>query len=163
MLIIITVVAKKEVILSAGAYDSPRLLLLSGIGPKSDLQALGIPIVKDLDGVGKGLADHPTCVCSFQMGPGFTERMRTTQNYDEALRELAASGTGPLLGHYSSAPHAFLKSEEAMRSEEFKGLDGGVREMLLKADVPSFEIVVSLEKFGHGVRKWLMGSERWDR
>lgn len=100
--------------------------------------------------MGKGLADHPTCVCSFQMGPGFTKRTHTTQNYDEALKELAEAGTGPLLEHYSSAPHAFLKSEEAVRSEEFKGLGEGVREMLMKDDVPSFEIVVSRLCKGYG-------------
>jgi choline dehydrogenase len=50
--------AKQEVILSAGAYDSPKLLLLSGIGDAEYLQALGIPVVVDLPGVGQNLQDH---------------------------------------------------------------------------------------------------------
>ncbi len=48
-----------EVILSAGAIGSPQLLMLSGIGPGADLQALGIPVVLDLPGVGRNLRDHP--------------------------------------------------------------------------------------------------------
>jgi len=52
------VYARREVILSAGAYDSPRLLLLSGVGPKDDLDALGIPVVVPLPGVGQNLRDH---------------------------------------------------------------------------------------------------------
>lgn len=47
-----------EVILCAGAIDSPRLLLLSGIGPAADLAGLGIPVVADLPGVGRNLQDH---------------------------------------------------------------------------------------------------------
>lgn len=47
-----------EVILCAGAIDSPRLLLLSGVGPAADLRALGIPVVADLSGVGRDLQDH---------------------------------------------------------------------------------------------------------
>ena len=70
--------------------------------------------------------------------------MHTTQNYEEALEELAKYGTGPLLEHYSSAPHAFLKNEEAYRSKEFQDLDKAVQEVLQKPDVPSFEIVVSI-------------------
>lgn len=50
--------AGQEVILSAGAFDSPKLLMLSGIGDANHLQAMGIPIVADLPGVGQNLQDH---------------------------------------------------------------------------------------------------------
>jgi choline dehydrogenase-like flavoprotein len=50
--------AEREVVLSAGAVGSPKLLLLSGIGPADDLAALGIPVVHDLPGVGRNLQDH---------------------------------------------------------------------------------------------------------
>lgn len=56
-----TAFAAREVIVSAGAVDSPRLLLLSGIGPADELAALGIPVVDDLPGVGRNLHDHPLC------------------------------------------------------------------------------------------------------
>jgi choline dehydrogenase len=52
------VYVNQEVIVSAGAFDSPKLLLLSGIGAAEQLQALGIPIVVDLPGVGQNLRDH---------------------------------------------------------------------------------------------------------
>lgn len=48
----------QEVILSAGAYDSPQLLMLSGIGNAKYLQKLGISVVTDLPGVGQNLQDH---------------------------------------------------------------------------------------------------------
>ncbi|KAG5865375.1 hypothetical protein JTB14_023887 [Gonioctena quinquepunctata] len=51
--------SKLEIILSAGAVNSPQLLLLSGIGSKNELEKMGIRVRKDLPNVGKNLKDHP--------------------------------------------------------------------------------------------------------
>ncbi|UGY93240.1 GMC family oxidoreductase [Streptomyces gobiensis] len=58
----ILVEAAREVLVCAGAVDTPRLLMHSGIGPKKDLEALGIPVTHDLPGVGENLLDHPESV-----------------------------------------------------------------------------------------------------
>ena len=50
--------AQREVVLCAGAIDTPKLLMLSGIGPADDLRSHGIPVVIDLPGVGANLQDH---------------------------------------------------------------------------------------------------------
>lgn len=50
--------ARKEVIISAGAINTPQLLMLSGIGPREHLQSLGIEIIVDAPGVGSYLMDH---------------------------------------------------------------------------------------------------------
>ena len=50
--------ASREVVLAAGALQSPQLLQLSGVGPAPLLQKLGIPVIHDLPGVGENLQDH---------------------------------------------------------------------------------------------------------
>jgi choline dehydrogenase len=57
-----TVRAERELLLCAGAIDTPRLLMLSGIGPADELRALGIEVRADLPGVGENLLDHPESV-----------------------------------------------------------------------------------------------------
>ncbi|MGZ4802722.1 MAG: GMC family oxidoreductase [Acidimicrobiia bacterium] len=52
------VVEAGEVIVSGGAINSPQLLMTSGVGPRADLEALGIPVVRDLPAVGRHLQDH---------------------------------------------------------------------------------------------------------
>ena len=59
------IMAAREVILSAGAINSPQILLRSGIGPKEDLEAKGIKIIQNLSGVGKNLQDHIGVVSQF--------------------------------------------------------------------------------------------------
>lgn len=50
--------AEKEVVLSAGAINSPHLLMLSGIGPANKIREAGVKIVKHVPGVGQNLQDH---------------------------------------------------------------------------------------------------------
>lgn len=52
------VYAKKEVIIAGGAFNSPQILKLSGIGPAAELKSFNIPVVKDLPGVGENLGDN---------------------------------------------------------------------------------------------------------
>jgi choline dehydrogenase len=64
--------AKKEVILSGGAINSPQLLMLSGVGPGGHLQQFGIRVVADVPGVGENLHDHPGVVTYYATKPSFS-------------------------------------------------------------------------------------------
>ena len=70
--------ARKEIILSGGAINSPQLLQLSGIGPKNLLKELGIPVVHNLPGVGENLRDH--------YAPRFTARVKNIDTINEKAR-----------------------------------------------------------------------------
>jgi len=76
--------ARREIILSAGAYNSPQLLLLSGIGPPAHLQTLGIPVRHALAGVGENLRDH--------YAPRFVARVKNIDTINERSRGLKLAG-----------------------------------------------------------------------
>lgn len=57
--------ARREVVLCAGALETPKLLLLSGVGPAAALRRFGIDIIADLPGVGENLHDHPNVAMFF--------------------------------------------------------------------------------------------------
>ncbi len=63
----LTVSPKTETILCGGAVDTPRLLLLSGIGPRQQLSSLSIPALHDLPGVGENLLDHPETIIMWEL------------------------------------------------------------------------------------------------
>lgn len=82
---------KLETILCAGAVDTPRLMLLSGLGPKQQLQELGIPVVKDIPGVGENLLDHPESIILWELNKPVPQNM-TTMDSDAGIflrREIA--------------------------------------------------------------------------
>ena len=58
-----------KVVLSAGVYHSPQILMLSGIGPSAQLKQLGIPVVQDMAGVGENYQDHPMLTMNFKANP----------------------------------------------------------------------------------------------
>ncbi|MEM7535514.1 MAG: GMC family oxidoreductase N-terminal domain-containing protein [Chloroflexota bacterium] len=60
-----------EIILSAGAVESPKILMLSGVGPAQHLQEHGLPVVCDIAGVGQNLSDHPTVPIFYEPDPEF--------------------------------------------------------------------------------------------
>jgi choline dehydrogenase len=51
-------VSSREVVMAGGAFNTPQLLLLSGVGPAAELESLGIPVIADVPGVGRHLQDH---------------------------------------------------------------------------------------------------------
>jgi choline dehydrogenase len=88
------IVASREVILCGGAYNSPHLLLLSGIGPAADLASMGITPQVDLPGVGANLIEHPTMRMSFTTDPGtLLDELRIDRAVVSTLRWLL-SGRG---------------------------------------------------------------------
>jgi choline dehydrogenase len=88
-------VAAREVVLSAGAYNSPQLLMLSGIGPADELKALGIAPLVDLPGVGRHLEEHGSVpVIMAATRPTFLRELRVDRAAWWTLR-WALFGDGP--------------------------------------------------------------------
>lgn len=89
--------ATREVILAAGAFNSPQLLLLSGIGPPRELETGGIEPLHALAGVGKNLQDHPLVVAVYQASrPCTFERALRLDRFAIALLAWRLAGAGPL-------------------------------------------------------------------
>ncbi len=90
--------AQHEVIVSAGTYQSPVLLMLSGIGPASDLEPLGIEVLADLP-VGENLQDH----CMAQVNYTTDEETLFTALAPENIALLESEGRGPLTSNIPEA------------------------------------------------------------
>nr|XP_034827876.1 choline dehydrogenase, mitochondrial-like [Maniola hyperantus] len=65
---LIDIYANKETILSAGALNTPKILMLSGVGPKEHLESVGIPVVYDSPAVGQNLEDHLSIILALISG-----------------------------------------------------------------------------------------------
>ncbi len=101
------VAASRGVILAAGTVGSPRVLQLSGIGPRETLVDAGVPVVHELGGVGEGLRDHVAAGIFVRARPG-VETLTSARSLRNVLRWLVA-GRGPLTSNVAEAV-AFVRT-----------------------------------------------------
>ncbi|RDW57068.1 GMC oxidoreductase [Coleophoma cylindrospora] len=95
-----TINVNKEVIMSAGAFQSPQLLMLSGIGPAATLQKFGIPVLSNLTGVGQNMWDHVF------FGPSYRVKVETSTRLANDPTYFLAQ----LIGPYSIEKQGVLTS-----------------------------------------------------
>ena len=136
--------SKKDVIISAGAFDSPKLLLLNGIGPADELAAHNINVVHDLPGVGKNLQDHLLVFLPMEVDPSLTDKHAFESDaagIAQAQEQWLKDQTGPFTLHNSTMFGGFPKLPRLEDSAEFKALDKDLQKYLSKPTVPSYEIL----------------------
>uniref|UniRef100_A0A8D9E6E0 Glucose dehydrogenase [FAD, quinone] n=2 Tax=Cacopsylla melanoneura TaxID=428564 RepID=A0A8D9E6E0_9HEMI len=128
-----TVYAKKEVVLSAGALNSPQLLMLSGIGPHDHLSELGIPVVHDLPGVGQNLQDHIAVGgIVFTVDYPISLVMNRIVTTASAVR-YAALGKGPLTSSVGLETVAFITTKYGNITDDWPDIEF----MLTSSSTPS--------------------------
>ncbi|KAF2993667.1 hypothetical protein E8E13_000617 [Curvularia kusanoi] len=139
--------ASKEVILSAGALNTPHILMHSGIGPSSQLAKFGIPIVHHNDAVGQGLRDHFFFSVVLIRKDGSTDRKGfygDQKAMDIAQKQWDSDRTGPWTVFGCEQAIGWFKSDEAIRSHEFKALPVHERAFLERETVPHFETFANI-------------------
>jgi choline dehydrogenase-like flavoprotein len=108
-----------EVVVSGGAVNSPRLLLLSGIGPADELRKVGIDVVHDLPGVGRNFQDHMDVYLTAETAP---VSYNGEDRWDKAVRhgiQYLLYKTGPVTACVAEAG-AFLCSSGVVRSPDIQ-------------------------------------------
>ncbi|WP_052193541.1 GMC family oxidoreductase [Pseudomonas sp. 11/12A] len=107
--------ARHELILSSGAFNSPQLLLLSGVGPAGDLLKLDIPVVHELPGVGQNLVDHIDYVHSYRVKSRKLIGLSLAGIWDMAKAVMGywRHRTGPLTTNFAEAC-AFVKTRSPL-------------------------------------------------
>jgi choline dehydrogenase-like flavoprotein len=108
--------AEREVILCGGSYNSPQVLMLSGIGDAETLTLLQIPVVLDQPGVGQNLQDHPAAGVAWAHDD---ERSLLSAMSDENLAEFASGGRGPLTSNIAEAG-GFLRTREDLPAPDIQ-------------------------------------------
>ncbi|WP_328606610.1 GMC family oxidoreductase N-terminal domain-containing protein [Amycolatopsis sp. NBC_00345] len=133
--------AREKVVLAAGALKTPKLLMLSGVGPAEHLRAHGIDVVADSPGVGQNLHDHPMVPAVWQVHSGRTLLDAQDEQSQEAYRLL---GRGPLSAFPTVA--AFFPPADGDGAPEVQGLfyliglDGDLQPL----DEPAVTVTVAL-------------------
>ncbi|ODA76435.1 hypothetical protein RJ55_07704 [Drechmeria coniospora] len=113
--------ASKEVILSAGAFNTPQLLKLSGIGPKAELESFGIPVLVDSPGVGTNLQDRyeTTVISKASSDFKITSKCKWLEtDPDPCLEDWKKSGSNDVRGGYTSPGLALAVLKKSSVSDD---------------------------------------------
>jgi len=111
--------ANREVILSGGAYGSPQLLMLSGIGPAAELLKHGIKPLVDLPGVGRNLIEHPFLPMTWRALPETFECAMRVDRAAVSVLRWALFGTG-LFATNGAAGSVFLRTAPDLDRPDFQ-------------------------------------------
>jgi len=108
--------ARREVILSGGSYNSPQLLMLSGIGDPGEISRHGITPVHELDGVGKNLSEHPIVGMQFETNTTdtFVQQLRFDRLLVQGIRYAVTRG-GPF-GNQVITANAFVRTRPELET-----------------------------------------------
>ncbi|KAI2608286.1 uncharacterized protein GGS25DRAFT_489608 [Hypoxylon fragiforme] len=139
--------ASKEVILSAGSLDTPKILMHSGIGPKAQLDQHRIPVVQDTPAIGQGLRDHLLLPLIHARPEGSVERAAFYQDPSamaSAFEQWKKDGTGPWTKFACAMPTGWFKLPSLVASAEFQALPVSEQEYLNHPTVPHYEIMTHL-------------------
>lgn len=150
-----TAYASKEVVLSAGSIDSPRLLLVNGIGPKDELEKIGVEVKKDLPGVGKHLQDHVLAFMSVEVDGAMNDRWAFESDQklmDEAAAMWEKDKTGAFALQQSCLWGGFLKHPELSSFPEYTALPPSTQQFLAKDNVPTYEFINNCLAWPPGVQ-----------
>ncbi|KAK5053259.1 hypothetical protein LTR84_002233 [Exophiala bonariae] len=138
--------ADKEIILSGGSLDSPRILLHSGIGPEDQLNKFNIPILKANDNVGQHLRDHHHVMLFYERAEHTSTRQvyyRSPELQATAREQWAKDGTGPLAEFATTLGIGYLKIDSLLDTAEFKDLPADEQDFLRKPTVPHYEVLLN--------------------
>ncbi|HEY1299773.1 MAG TPA: GMC family oxidoreductase N-terminal domain-containing protein [Stellaceae bacterium] len=112
--------AAREVIVCGGTVNSPHLLQISGVGPAAHLQAIGVPVVLDLPGVGANLSDHFAARISHRVsGEVSVNQLARGLRLAREIGTYAASGRGALTFGVTTAM-VFCRSREGLESPDLQ-------------------------------------------
>jgi choline dehydrogenase-like flavoprotein len=117
--------ARKEVIISGGAINSPQLLMLSGIGPAKELQRHGIEVVQDIPQVGQSLRDH----CFSSAGVVLKQKHHPSDQKQ------------------SPSPMGWFKLSNVEKSKELENLSDEMKSYLARPTVPHWELATNTPFF----------------
>ncbi|KAI6577490.1 hypothetical protein MCOR09_000408 [Pyricularia oryzae] len=134
----------KEVIISAGALDSPKILMHSGIGPEDQLTKFDIPVLHDLPGVGANYADHYHASFVWRRKEHTSIRpdfFSDPKRIEKAQRDWELYRTGDYVTLGTQLSTGFFKSEATLKSAEFQALPDKEKQRMRKPTIPTYEIV----------------------